>query len=150
MHMIDVGGVPVGALVKGFLDAMVKKRAETCVVFLHDGKLGVATNKTTAETMARNYFSVKDGALEVAAIALHAWRMAPEQSEEPTPVDNPAGLCSIVLCAGHELAAGKPVPWDELPEPVREAHRLVAKVVVAAAVAHQPAREEASPIVKPT
>jgi hypothetical protein len=149
-HMIDVKAVPVPVLVTSFLSAMAKNQAEAAVVFQYSGKQAVATNKSTAEAMARTYFAVKDGALEVAAIALHAWRMVPEKTASEN-VDNPAGLCSIVLCAGHELSVGggNAVPWDELPEPIREAHRLAAKVAIAAAVAHQPAKE-ASQIVKPT
>jgi hypothetical protein len=150
MHMIDVKGVPVPAIIKGFLDAMSKHKAETWLIYKQGASGAVASNQPTAETMARSHLVVQDGAIEVAAIALHVYRMAPTTAE-PESVDSPTGLCSIVLCAAHELSAGdgKPQSWDDLPEAVREAHRLVAKAAIAAAVAHQPKRDEASRIIKP-
>lgn len=147
--MIDVNAVPVPVLVKSFLTAMAKHQAVTAVVFQHGDQQGVATNRPEAEAMARSYFSIQDGAIEVAAIALHASRLAPEpNAAEPAPAEDTRGLCSIVVCAGHELVQGKPVTWDDLPDELREAHRLVAKAVIGAAVAHKPEPKE-SRIIKP-
>lgn len=150
-HMIDVRSVPVPALVKGFLDAMRKNQAEAWLIFKQGTSGGVASNKDTAESMARSHLAIKDGALEVAAIALHVWRMAPAASgaETAPSADDTTGLCSIVLCAGHELAVGKAVAWDDLPDEIREAHRAVAKVVVGAAVGHCPPLQDKSRIITP-
>src|SRR5574341_1130743 len=113
-------------MVGSFLKAMMKNGIETVVVF------------KDAETMARTVLNIQDGAIEVAAIALHASRLVPAAESEPAPADDSRGLCTIVVCAGHELAQGKPVSWDDLPNEIREAHRLVAKAAISAAVAHKP------------
>lgn len=154
-HMIDPAAVPVTALVGSFLKAMAKHNTETCVVFRHGTAAAVASNRDGAEDMARSVFAIQDGALEVAAIALHTYRMAPaapttaEDGTDPNNT-NETALCSLVVCAGHELDQGKgPVKWDDLPEPIREAHRVVAKAVVAAAVAHKTPQAEESKIIKP-
>lgn len=136
--MIDPRQIPVNVMVGSFLKAMMKNGIETVVVFKDANKISVATNREGAETMARTVLNIQDGAIEVAAIALHASRLVPAAEGEPVPVDDSRGLCTIVVCAGHELAQGKPVSWDDLPNEIREAHRLVAKAAISAAVAHKP------------
>lgn len=136
--MIDPRQVPIKVLVTSFLQAMIKNNVETCVVFRHGNQAAVASNHANAEVTARTMLSIADGAIEVAAIALHASRLVPVAEGEPAPADDTRGLCTIVPCAGHELAAGKPVSWDELPDNIREAHRRVAKAVIGAAVSHRP------------
>lgn len=152
-HMIDPNAIPTQHFVGSFLKAMAKRNIEACVVFRHGTQVATASNREGAETMARSVFAIQDGAIEVAAIALHAYRMTPtpppvaEDGAAPETVQ-PTALCSIVVCAGHELEkGGDPVKWDDLPEPVREAHRIVAQAVIAAAVAHKV--PEASKLIKP-
>jgi hypothetical protein len=156
-HMIDPKAIPVTALVGSFLKAMAAHGTETCVVFKHGTQVAVASNREGAETMAKSVFAIQDGAIETAAIALHAYRVTPAAetaAKDGTDPNNPAtvALCSLVMCAGHELEhalqnGGEPVKWDDLPEPIRAAHRIVAQAVIAAAVAHKV--PEDSKIVKP-
>lgn len=138
MSMIDPKQVPVQVLVTSFLKAMIKNGVETCVIFKQGTSGGIASNHPNAEVTARSLLNIADGAIEVAAVALHASRLVPVTEGEPAPVDDTRGLCTIVVCAGHELAQGKQVSWDELPNEIREAHRLVAKAAIGAAVAHKP------------
>jgi hypothetical protein len=156
--MIDPNAIPAQVMVGSFLKAMAGKGVEACVVFRHGTAAAVASNREGAETMARSVFAIQDGAIEVAAIALHTYRVtlasSPEAADGTVDANAAAlaaasALCSIVACAGHELAVGNgaPVKWDDLPEPVREAHRLVAKAIIAAAVAHKVPEE--SKLVKP-
>lgn len=145
MPMIDPKGVPATALVKGYISSMTAKQLRTFVVWQENGKVFTAANRPDAEAMGRAALSIQDGAVEVAAAALHAWRFKPEGAETPEH-----GLCTIVLCAAHELHVGKPVPWDELPPEIKEVHRLTAQAVVSAAVAHNVPKTEPSRIVKPT
>lgn len=153
-HMIDPKAIPAQVLVGSFLKAMAGKGVEACVVFRHGTAVATASNREGAEAMAKSVFAIENGAIEVASIALHTFRLTPEPTSEDPPGAVPAALCSIVPCAGHELdhvnAQGdaEPVKWDDLPEPIREAHRLVAKAVIAAAVAHKVPEE--SKLVKPT
>ena len=135
--MIDPRQVPLKVLVTSFLQAMIKNGVQTCVIFQHGNQAAIASNHSNAETIARNLLNIADGAIEAAAISLHASRLVPVAEGEPAPADDTRGLCTIVPCAGHELATGKQVSWDELPDNIREAHRLVAKAVIGAAVAHR-------------
>jgi hypothetical protein len=148
-HMIDPKAIPAKVMVGSFLKAMAGNGVEACVVFKHGTQVAVASNREGAETMARSVFAIQDGAIETAAIALHTYRMTPaatpENGTDPATVET--SLCTLVVCAGHELASAGPAKWDDLPEPVREAHRIVAKAVIAAAVAHKIPEE--SKIVKP-
>lgn len=152
-HMIDPNAIPAQVMVGSFLKAMAGKGVEACVVFRHGTAVATASNRESAETMARSVFTIQDGAIEVAAIAIHAYRMTPVAADGTDPNNTATvALCSLVTCAGHELEQvltneGKPVTWDDLPEPIREAHRLVAKAVIAAAVAHKVPEE--SKLVKP-
>jgi hypothetical protein len=151
-HMIDPKSIPATVLVSSFLKAMAKNGVETCVVFRHGTAAAVASNREGAEDMAKSVFAIQDGALEVAAIALHAYRITTAPQPNGTDQDKPApvALCSLALCAGHELEEGKgeAVKWDDLPEPIRQAHRLVAGALVAAAVAHKTPQAEESKIIK--
>ena len=152
-HMIDPKAVPVTALVGSFLKAMAAHGTEACVVFKHGTQVATASNREGAETMARSVFAIQDGAIETAAVALHTYRwkerVSPTTAEDGTDPNNTeeTTVCSLVMCAGHELAAAGPVKWDDLPDPIREAHRIVAKAIIAAAVAHKV--PEASKIIKP-
>lgn len=150
-HEIDPRAIPVQVMVSSFLKAMIKNQIPTTVVWRDGNQVHIGSNIQEAEDTARSVFNVREGADEVAAIALHAFRVAPaEQPDaEASPNDAPRGLCTIVLCAAHELKEGKPVPWDELPNEIRDVHRLVAKAAIGAAVAHNPPKEE-SRIIKPT
>jgi len=154
VHMIDPNAIPTQVFVGSFLKAMAGRGIETCVVFRHGTQAAVASNRDGAEVMAKSVFAIQDGAIEAAAIALHACRLTPPVAEDGTDPDNTntVALCSLVVCAGHELEQGisgkdAQVTWDDLPEPIREAHRLVAKAVIAAAVAHK--APEQSKLVKP-
>ena len=150
-HMIDPKAIPVTALVGSFLKAMAQHGNAAVVVFQHGTAVATASNREGAETMARSVFAIQDGALEVAAVALHTYRVTPPAAVDGTDPENVAEttLCALVVCAGHELEHGKgqPVKWDDLPEPIREAHRIVAKATVAAAVAHKVPEE--SKLIKP-
>lgn len=151
VHMIDPKAIPVTALVGSFLKAMAKHNTEACVVFRHGTQVATASNREGAEDMAKSVFAIQDGALEVAAIALHTFRVNPVAADGTNPSnEKTVALCSLVLCAGHELEhGGDPVKWDDLPEPIREAHRLVARAVVASAVAHKAPQAEESKVIKP-
>lgn len=150
-HMIDPNAIPVNAIVGSFLKALAKRGVETCVVFRSGTNVAVASNRDGAEVMAKSVFAIQDGALEVAAIALHACRLSTTAADGTDPSNtNEVSLCSIVACAGHELEhGGVAAKWDDLPESIREAHRLVARAVVAAAVAHKTPQAEESKIIKP-
>lgn len=154
VHMIDPNAIPTQVFVGSFLKAMAGRGIEACVVFRQGTAVTTASNREGAETMARSVFAIQDGAIETAAIALHTYRVTPASepaAEDGTNPDNAltAALCSIVVCAGHEIehGTGKPVKWDDLPEVVREAHRVVAQAVIAAAVAHKV--PEKSALIKP-
>lgn len=136
-HMIDPNAIPIRALIGSALKALAQRKVEACVVYREGANAAVMANREGAEAMARSVFAIEDGALEKAAIALHASRLEP-----PSEALASLSLCTLVICAGHELEKGGPVTWDDLPETVKEAHRLVAKTVVAAAVAHRSLREE--------
>lgn len=153
MGMIDPRAIPPQVMIKSFLTAMAKIGYEVFVAFKQNGGKdgGYASNKESAEALARQMLAIQEGAVDVAAAAIHSWRMSPTDTSgvaAPSTVDDTRGLCSIVVCAGHELAQAKPVPWDDLPQEVKEAHRLVAKAVIAAAVAHKIPPPE-SKIIKP-
>jgi hypothetical protein len=138
--VIDPSMVPVQNLVQSFLTAMMGKGAKAFVVFLQGTQMGVATNHPDAEATARNALSIKDGALEMAAVALHAFRFT-QQGDE---LDKVMDRCSLHPCAIYENEQQKSVPWDELPEEVKQAHRVVANAVVGTAIAHTPPK----PLVK--
>ena len=139
MTVIDPGMVPVQNLVQSFLTAMMGKGAKAFVVFLQGTQMGVATNHPDAEATARNALSIKDGALEMAAVALHAFRFV--QGDE---LDKVMDRCSLHPCAIYEDAQQKAIPWDELPEEVKQAHRVVANGIVGTAIAYNPPK----PLVK--
>lgn len=141
MTVIDPGMVPVQNLVQSFLTALAKVGAKAHVVFLQGTQVGIATNHSDAEATARNMLSIKDGALEVAAVALHAFRFVQEGSE----LDKVMDRCSLHPCALYENEQSKSVPWDELPEEVKQAHRIVANAIVGTAIAHNPPKP---PLVK--
>lgn len=151
-HMIDPNAIPVNAIVGSFLKALAKRGVETCVVFRSGTNVAVASNRDGAEVMAKSVFAIQDGALEVAAIALHAYRtvVGAADGTDPNNTEPAMSLCSLVVCAGHELEhGGNPAKWDDLPEPIRDAHRAAAQAAVAAAVAHQAPQKEASNLIKP-
>jgi hypothetical protein len=139
MTVIDPGMVPVQNLVQSFLTAMARAGAKALVVFLQGNQGGIAVNHPDAEATARNMLSIKDGALEVAASALHAFRFT--QGGE---LDKVMDRCSLHPCALYENEQQKSVPWDELPEEVKQAHRVIANAIVGTAVAHNPPK----PLVK--
>jgi hypothetical protein len=147
-HMIDPKAIPVRVIIGSMLKALGQRTVEACVVFREGTHAAVMSNREGADAMARAVFAIQDGALEKAAVALHASRLEPPKGEASggEPPEQTA-LCNLVACAGHELEAGGPVTWENLPEPLKEAHRLVAKAVVATAVAHKNAREER--VIKP-
>lgn len=151
-HMIDPNAIPTQVFVGSFLKAMAGRGIETCVVFRHGSQVATASNRDGAEVMAKSVFAIQDGAIEAAAVALHTFRVTPPATETAADGTDPnvsrtVTLCSIVVCAGHELEKGAAVSWDELPEPVRDAHRFAAQAVIAAAVAHKV--PEKSTLVKP-
>ena len=139
MSITDPSMVPVQNLVQSFLTAMMRVGAKALVVFLQGTQAGIATNHSDAEATARNMLSIKDGALEIAAVALHAFRFV--QGDE---LDKVMDRCSLHPCALYENEQQKSVPWDELPEEVKQAHRIVANAIVGTAVAHNPPK----PLVK--
>lgn len=133
MTIRSVSDVPIENLVQSFLHAMISLNAKTCVVFLRGTDAVVAKNHADAEATARNLFTIKDGAIEAAAIALHAFRFV-----QGDKLDETMNRCSLHPCAAYENEQGRPVAWDDLPAEAKEAHRLVAAAVVGAAVAHNP------------
>jgi hypothetical protein len=139
MTVVDPSMVPVQNLVRSFLTAMMGQGTKALVVFLQGNQGGIAVNHPDAEATARNMLSIKDGALEVAAIALHAFRFT--SGDE---LDKVMDRCSLHPCALYENEQGKSVPWDELPEEVKQAHRVIANAIVGTAIAHNPPK----PLVK--
>lgn len=133
MTIRSVTDIPIETLVQSFLGAMMQHGAKTCVVFLRGNDAVVAKNHGDAEATARNLFVIKDGAIEIAAIALHAFRFV-----QGDKLDETMNRCSLLPCAALEDEQGKPIAWDDLPPEAQEAHRLVATAAVGAAVAHNP------------
>lgn len=129
MRSLDPNQIPIHNIVQGFLSAMIKYGAKTFVVFQHDNQAAIAMNHQDAEATARNLLTIKDGALDVAAAALHAFRFT---------ADTQLDACSLHPCALVEKEAGAPIPWDDLPQEVKDAHRLVAGAIVGAAIAYNP------------
>ena len=140
MSITDPSMVPVQNLVQSFLTAMARVGAKALVVFLQGTQAGIATNHSDAEATARNMLSIKDGALEVAAVALHAFRFT-----NGNELDKVMDRCSLHPCALYEDEQQKSVLWDELPEEVKQAHRVVANAIVGTAIAHNPPKP---PLVK--
>ena len=110
MTVVDPGMVPVQNLVQSFLTAMMRVGAKAFVVFLQGTQAGIAKNHEDAEATARNMLSIKDGALEVAAVALHAFRFT--QGDE---LDKVMDRCSLHPCALYEAEQGKSIPWTSCP-----------------------------------
>ena len=87
-HMIDPNAIPAQVMVGSFLKAMAGKGVEACVVFRHGTAVATASNREGAETMARSVFTIQDGAIETAAIALHTHRVtlsAPPEADGADP-----------------------------------------------------------------
>lgn len=138
MSMIDPRAIPVPVLVKSFLKAMAQNEAEAFVAFRKGTNGGYASNRVSAEAMARQLLTIQEGAIEVAAVALHAFRFVrPGQADQPAPAIDPiVDFCSLHVCAIHEQEAGAFIPWDKLVDEVKDAHRKLAGALIAAAVAH--------------
>jgi hypothetical protein len=139
MTVIDPRAVPIRTLVQSFLTVMHQNGVKTLVLFEQGTQRTTAMNHADAETSARSHFAIKDGAIEAVAIALHTFRFT-----DGSKLDSVMDACSLHPCA--LLEGGKPVPWDELPEEAKGAHRVLAGALVAAAIAFNPPKQ--SPILQ--
>jgi hypothetical protein len=137
MTVIDPRAVPIQHVVQGFLTVMHQHNIKALVLFEQGTQRTVAMNHADAETAARSQFAIKDGAIEAVAVALHTYRFT-----DGSKLDSVMDACSLHPCA--LLEDGKPVPWDELPEEAKAAHRALAGALVATAVAFNPPKQ--SPI----
>lgn len=138
MTIQNISDIPAETLVSSFISAMAQHGAPTCVVYLVGTKAMVQATNPAALATARNAILVKDGALEAAAVALHTFRFV---HGEGGAIDEAMNRCALHACAVFEEDKGKAQSWDELPEEVKEAHRLFAGSVIAAALAHNPTPE---------
>lgn len=132
--------VPFPALVKGFLLAAQEHHYETVVIAIprNGGSTVMSSNNgETAIAKARAQLLIQNGAIERTAMAMHAFRFV----EKGKPLDPDMDMCSLGAClsAGARgpddvfVPAGA-MPWDALPDVIKEAHRTLAKVVIGAAL----------------
>ena len=132
--------VPFRDIIKGFLKAAQEEHHDTTVVAVprNGGPTIVSSNNgETAIGKARAQLLIQNGAIERTAMALHNFRFV----EKGKTLDPEMDMCSIGVCLnagstqpnGEFLLAGK-MPWDELPEIIREAHRTLATVVIGTAL----------------
>ena len=143
-------GVPFADLLKGFLQAAMQANMEVVVWATEPNAVGttrdyVASNRSGATAKARARLLVQDGSIENVAKAIHAFRFI---EDGKTAVDPLMDFCAFVPCSGavaedqngNHVPVGA-VPWEKLPEALREIHRTFAKVLLAA-LAQEPPREE--------
>lgn len=132
--------VPFPDLVRGFLVAAQEDHYETTVIAIprNGGATVVSSNNgETAIGKARAQLLIQNGAIERTAMALHAFRFVEEGKKLEPDMD----MCSLGAClsAGARAPDGTftpagAIPWDDLPEVIKEAHRTLAKVVIGAAL----------------
>ena len=132
--------VPFPDLVRGFLVAAQEHHYETVVVAIpRNGGATVlsSNNGETAIAKARAQLLIQNGAIERTAMALHNFRFV----EEGKKLDSEMDMCSLGACMeagargqdGAFVMAGK-MPWDALPDVIKEAHRTLATVVIGTAL----------------
>lgn len=132
--------VPFPDLVRGFLLAAQEHHYETTVIAVprSSGPTVVSSNNgEVAIGKARAQLLIQNGAIERTAMAMHAFRFV----EEGKQVDPDMDMCSLGACLsagargpdGTFTPAGA-LPWDALPDVIKEAHRTLAKVVIGAAL----------------
>lgn len=137
---MSASDVPFPALVKGFLLAAQEHHYETTVVAIprNGGPTSVSSNNgETGIAKARAQLLIQNGAIERTAMALHNFRFV----EHGKTLDPEMDMCSIGVCLnagargedGEFVMAGR-MPWGELPDIIKEAHRTFAKVVIGTAL----------------
>jgi len=147
-HMIDPNAIPIRVYVGSMLKALAKQQAEAFVVFRDGNRVITAGNTQQSLVLAKNALLNQEAAIETAAVVLHGTRIVPDRADEAAVQ---AALCSVVVCAGHELAKGGQQTWEDLPDAIKDAHRALVKSVVGAVIAYQAPQQqgEESRIVKP-
>ena len=150
--------VPFTDMLQSFLKAAMSNGMEVVVWATNSQHVGtvrdiVASNRAGADAKARARLLIQDGAIENVAKAIHGFRFV---EAGKTEVDPSMDFCSFVLCAGAvaEDSEGKhvsvgAVPWEKLPNDVKELHRTFAKVLLAA-LAQKPPEQEKSKLVLPS
>jgi hypothetical protein len=140
--------VPFPDLVRGFLLAAQEHHYETVVVAIpRNGGATVlsSNNGEVAIGKARAQLLVQNGAIERTAMALHSFRFV----EKGKMLDPEMDMCSLGACLGagargpdgEFVMAGK-MPWGELPDVIKEAHRTLAAVVIGNALTGGEASEK--------
>lgn len=142
--------LPFADLLTGFLTAAMEANTEVVVWATEANAIGsrrefVASNRTDGAARARARLLVQDGAIENVAKAIHTFRFI---ETGKTEVDPQMDFCSFVMCAGavaetedgQHVSPGA-VPWEKLPDPIKELHRTFAKMLLAA-LAQEPPKEE--------
>lgn len=132
--------VPFPDLVRGFLVAAREYHYETTVVAVprKGGPTVVSSNNgETGIGKARAQLLVQNGAIERTAMALHEFRFV----EEGKTIDPDMDMCSFSACmsAGERqpdetMVMAAALPWDRLPDVLKEAHRTMAKVLIGSAL----------------
>lgn len=150
--------VPFADLLKSFLDASMHAGMEVVVWSTEPNAVGAsreftASNRAGALEKARARLLVQDGAIENVAKAIHTFRFAKIGTAGPE-VDPAMDFCSFLPCSGAvgEDAEGNRapvgnVPWDKLPNEVKELHRSFAIALLAALAQEPPKDEKKSPLI---
>lgn len=132
--------VPFPDLVRGFLMAAREHHYETTVVAVPRNQGPAVVSSNNGETgigKARAQLLVQDGAIERTAMALHQFRFV----EEGKTLDADMDACSFAACMGAgerqpdgTMVMASQLPWDKLPDVLKEAHRTMAKVLIGSAL----------------
>lgn len=137
---MNANDLPIPVLIRSFLQAMTVKKVEAVVVAMptrNGVNPSIASNAGDAAVQrARIMLAVPDGAIERVAQAVHEFRLI----EQGKQIEPEMDICSFLPCAG----GGGKTSWAELPNQLKEVHRVFAKVILAAIA--QPA-EPPSPLV---
>jgi hypothetical protein len=147
--------VPFEDLLRGFLKAAMQEGMEVVVWATEPNAVGVAhelvaSNRTGAPERARARLLTQDGAIENVAKAIHGFRF---MEAGKSAVDPTMDFCAFVACVGavaedaegNRVSVGA-VPWEKLPDEIKELHRTFVKVLLAALV-QEPPKEEKSKLV---
>jgi hypothetical protein len=152
-ELMSTANIPFISILASFLKAAAEHNMETAVWAQTRGVVGGAQHNflsgNTGEAIqkARTAFIVEDGMIEHVAEAVHAFRFVEEGKDLEPGVD----LCMFGPCPAmfdpdspnEQLAK---IPWERLPDIVRDAHRAFAKVLLGVVSTGVP-KEEKSKIV---
>lgn len=124
MGSMNARDIPPSAIATSALKALQATHTKAVLITKDNvsGAVHTLSNHKDAIAIARSVLALNEGALEAAAVALHVFRVKPEGAEAV-----PEDMDKCAFCGGRQS-------WDALDEVGRQGHRLVANIVIGAAM----------------